>query len=161
MGGMEVEEQDTATVEPFSEKLSEVREDSGVRAPIENLLGPTAVSPLEKTKLKKPKKKSKHRDRNNLKSADEENLHRRSNANIGSSEFVGREYVEVKMKPATPVEKLEDTEEPFSYPNEDNGDPLTQELAAKEAEVHELLESEVHLVETKGKEMSSVSNGRA
>ena len=139
LGGRAVAEQIQGTLEPFHERLSEVSEDSGVHAPSENPLGLTAAITLQKTKLKKPKKKSKQ---SGLKSADENKSHGTNDDVIGSSEIVGREDVEAEEKP------LEDTGEPLSY--------LTRELAAKEAELHELLESEVHFVESKGKEMSSL-----
>ena len=112
-----------------------------------------------------------------MKSADENKSHGTNDVASESSEIVGREDLEAKEKPPTPLEKLEDTEEPLSYLNERPGadleaeekpptpledteepseDPLTRELAEKEAELHELLESEIQLVESKGKEMSSL-----
>ena len=145
MGGAAVAEQD-------KEPLSEAREASEVCAPSKNLLDPTAVVSLEKTKLKKLKRKSKQSDRESLKSAHENNLQGTIDVASGSKAIVGREdIIEAEEKRPTSLENLEDKQEPLSYTN-----PLTSELMAKEAELHELLESEVLLVETKGKEMSAL-----
>ena len=141
-------------------------------------LGEPTEGKKEKGKKKEKEKKSKQ---SGLKSADETKSHGANDVASGSSEIVGREDLE--EKPPTPLQKLEDTEEPLSYINERYGaelvgkedleaeekpptpledteepseDPLTRELAEKEAELHQLLESEVDLVESKGKEMSSL-----
>ena len=140
-------------------------------------LGEPTEGKKEKGKKKEKEKKSKQ---SGLKSADETKSHGASDVASGSSEIVGREDLDAEEKPPTPPE---DTEEPLSYINERYGaelvgkedleaeekpptpledteepseDPLTRELAEKEAELHQLLESEVHLVESKGKEMSSL-----
>ena len=136
MRGVNVVEEDQATVEP----LSDVKED----------LDPTAVSSLEKTKLKKSKKMNKHHDRESLKY--KEKFLGTNEVASRSAEIVGAEDNEVEEELLTPVDKLE----ALSKLNEDHDDPLTQELAAKESELHELLESEVNLVESKGKEMSAL-----
>ena len=135
-GGGAVAEQDKVTLEPISEGLSEAREDSGVC-----------------TNLKKLKKISKLSER---KKQIENKFHRTNDVASGSSENVEREDLEAEEKPPTQLEKLENTEELFSHPNEGCSDPLTRELSAKEAELHELLESEMQLVESKGKEMSAL-----
>ena len=127
MEGLAVADEDRVALEPISEGLSEVKEDSGVC-----------------TDLKKPKRKKKQSDREILKPAHENNLHGTSGVASGSEEIVQT------------VEAEKEKEDPSSHLNEDHGSPLTRELMAKEAELHELLESEVHLVESKGKEMSSL-----
>ena len=79
-----------------------------------------------------------------MKPAHENNLHGTSGVASGSEEIVET------------IEAEKDKEDPSPHLVEDQGNPLTRELMAKEAELHELLESEVHLVESKGKEMSSL-----
>ena len=127
MEGLAVADEDRVALEPISEGLSEVKEDSGVC-----------------TELKKPKRKKKQSDREILKPAHENNLHGTSGVASGSEEIVET------------IEAEKDKEDPSPHLVEDQGNPLTRELMAKEAELHELLESEVHLVESKGKEMSSL-----
>ena len=119
-------------MEPISEGLSEVGEASGVCK-----------------HLKKVKRKKKQSDREILKSADENKLDGTNDVASGSKEIVER--VEAEEKAPTSLEEHEDKQEPL-----DHGNPLTQELMAKEADLHQLLESEVHLVESKGKEMSAL-----
>ena len=126
MGGLSVAEEDEVALEPISEGLSEVGEDSPV---CQN--------------MKKPKRKKKQSDGKILKSAHENNLHGTNDVASGSEEIVET------------VEPEKDKEDPSPQLIEDHGNPLTRELMTKEAELHELLESEVHLVESKGKEMSA------
>ena len=131
-GGIAVAKQDKVTLEPISEGLSEVGEASGVCK-----------------HLKKVKRKKKQSDREILKSADENKLDGTNDVASGSKEIVER--VEAEKKAPTSLEEHEDKQELL-----DHGDPLTQELMAKEADLHQLLESEVDLVESKGKEMSAL-----
>merc|ERR1711971_1166369 len=60
----------------------------------------------------------------------------------------------IEQEPPTTPAKTPDEQDLSSYPNDSEVDPLADELKVKEAKLHELLSSEVCLVESKGKEMS-------
>lgn len=114
--------------------LEVAEEDRLSSEPISEELSKVGEDSVVCQKMKKPKRKNKQNERKILKSAHENNLH-------GANET---------------VETEKDKEGPSSHLIEDPDNPLTRELVAKEAELHELLESEVHLVESKGKEMSAL-----
>ena len=121
------------TVEPCSEGVSEARKE--LRATPENMLGPIAVVSSEKTKLNHKKKKKQKRVRR---------------------EDVDTERCQPSVKEDSPtaLEKVQGELDYSSHPNENEIDPLDTELKDKEAKLHEVLTSEVSLVESKGKEMS-------
>merc|ERR1711974_460714 len=141
------------TVEPYSRGVFEVREGSGFTP--ENIKDPSTVVSAEKTKLNpKQKKKKKHNDVDPLASSNANKSVGKDNVEERGEAIVDTKKLQLTVEKETITPEKTHEQDPSSHPNENEVDPLEVELKDKEAKLHELLTSEVCLVESKGKEMS-------